>query len=125
MKTRNLAIALILGPVILNAQTILERSVGSFNKIETNGPVKVYYRSSDTSSLKIKGGEKETAQVETKVTNNTLYIDFNGKNYDETKIYISNPKLISVACIGASDFRTENVIKTDSFSIQGSGAGKY
>ena len=123
MKTRNLAIAIILAPVILNAQTTFERTVGSFSKIETNGPVKINYRTSDTLSMKIKGEEKEVAQVETKVLNNTLYIDFNGKSYNETIIFITNPKIVSLTCAGASGFWTQNVLKADSFSIQGSGAG--
>lgn len=123
MKTKNLAFALLLSPVLFNAQTTFERSIASFNRIETNGPVKVNYRTSDTLSLKIKGDEKEAGQVETKVLNNTLYIDFTGKSYGETMIFVTNPKLVSLTCAGASGFWTQNVIKADSFSVQGSGAG--
>jgi len=106
----------------LNAQTTKQRSVEPFSKIRVLGASTVYYTNSDSLNLKLIGDEKEIENIETKVENGTLIINTRGKNEQNTAVYIRNNRLTGLSCSEASNFRTVNIVKADTMSIEVSGA---
>lgn len=109
--------------LLINAQNQLERSITPFTKINVSGVAKVIYTPSDTLRLKLTGDNKHFENVETRVENNTLFVDMKGNNNeDKVIVMIHNQHLNDVECSGASSFRTMNALKEDSLHIGVSGA---
>ncbi len=122
MNTKFLSIALITSVITIKAQQIQNRPASAFNKIETSGSVNVIYTNSDSLSLSVSASEKEIEKVETKFEGSTLVITNKGNFSMPVNVYVKNNTLIDVQSSGASSFRTTNLIKPDSLSLNVSGS---
>lgn len=107
-----------------NAQQIQNRTVNPFNSMSIAGSVNVFYTNSDTMSVMVKAEEGEINNVETKVTNSTLFISNNGKFTKPVNVYVKNSNLKTILSSGAAQLKTSNVIKGDTLLINASGASK-
>lgn len=105
-----------------NAQTTQTREVSNFNKIDASGAAKIIYRHSDTLSLVLEGDAKDLDNIETKVSDNTLYIKPKGSFKNDYKILVSGNNLNNVSVSGATNFKSNGAIKSDSIIIESSGA---
>lgn len=104
------------------AQKTQERQVSAYTKLEIGGGVEVIYTNSDTLSLKVSALENEIERVETKFENGILYINNKGVFKGPVNVYLKNNLLNEVLSSGAAKFKTTNVIKAESFSLNASGA---
>ncbi|MBL7922469.1 MAG: DUF2807 domain-containing protein [Bacteroidia bacterium] len=122
MNTKFLSIALITSVITIKAQQIQNRPASAFNKIETSGSVNVIYTNSDSLSLSVSAAAKEIEKVETKYEGSTLIVSNKGNFTMPVNVYVKNNTLVDVQSSGASSFRTTNLIKPDSLSINVSGS---
>ena len=121
-KTSFLSILLVSTFLSCNAQKSQERSVSAYNKIKISGAVNVIYTHSDSLGLTVRAKENELDNIETKVENSTLVISSKDRSHSALYVYIKNNQLTSITSSGATNFKTTNVLKTDSLSFQVSGA---
>lgn len=120
-KTFFLAVLLFSTIFSCQAQRTQERTIQAFNRIRVSGAVNVVYTNSDTLNLLVKGKENEVDNVETKVENSTLVITSKGRSSD-LYVYVKNNELQSIEASGATTFKTTNTLKSDSLSVNVSGA---
>lgn len=106
----------------LTAQTNQTREVSTFNKIDATGASNIIYRQSDTLRVSVEGEANELEKIETKVSENTLFIRTKGVIKSSIKVKISGNNLNSVSLSGASSFKTSGSIKADSLYFETSGA---
>lgn len=106
----------------ITAQTNQTREVSTFNKIDASGATSIIYRQSDTLSVVVNGEAADLEKIETKVSDNTLYIKTKGNIKSSVKIRINGNNLNSVSLSGASSFKTSGVLKTDSLYFETAGA---
>lgn len=125
MKTKNIILiascVLTLG---LSAQTVQKREITPFSKIDASGASTVYFTTSDTLSLVVEADAAEINFIETVVQDNTLFIKSKGHFTHPFKIKVSGNNVNLITVSGASDFYTTNVFKSDSLTIESSGASK-
>lgn len=107
----------------ITAQINQTREVASFNKIDASGAASIIYRQSDTLSVIVNGDAADVEKIETKVSDNTLYIKPKGSIKSSIKIRINGNGLNSVSLSGASVFKTSGVLKADSLYFETAGAG--
>ena len=107
------------------------RKLGSFEKIEINGSPKVVYTQGKTVSVKVVGKRESVDNIETAVSNNTLYVKNKGKmgivNFtfgdDEAVVYVTTPDLIGIQLNGSGDFISKQRIDTDRINVVLRGSG--
>lgn len=104
------------------AQKSEVREVSDFSKIKISGALNVLYTSSDTSSVKINARESELERIKTRVENSTLIISMKGDVDGPVTVYVKNKNLNGLDASGATDFKTLNQVKSDSFNLKASGA---
>ena len=123
MKTKHI-LTLFAGIVSwgITAQTTQTREVSSFNKIDASGAPTIIYRQSDTLSLSVEGNTEALNNIETRVSDNTLFIKSTGKVSGPYKIRISGNTLNNISVSGATNFKTNGALRTDSMVIESSGA---
>lgn len=123
MKT-NYIFSLIAGiaTTAITAQTTQTREISNFNKIDASGASNILYRQSDTLSLIVEGDADDIEKYETKVSDNTLYIKSKGNIKSSVKIKITGNSLNYVSLSGASAFKTNGILKSDSLNLETSGA---
>ena len=122
MKIKILSLSLILSAAGMNAQNYIDRPMGSFSKIQVTGSVKVLYTNSDTLRLRVTGDKEDRESVETRIENETLYIQSKGKREEQVLVMVNNNKLNDVMCSGSADLKIINQLKEDSISFNVSGA---
>lgn len=121
-KITILTIALVSTFIGCNAQKTQERTVSAFNKMKISGAMHVIYTNSDSLSLTVKAKENEIDNVETKIENSTLVISSSGRFTSPVYVYVKNNHLNSLEATGATDFKTTNLLKTDSIHFSTTGA---
>jgi hypothetical protein len=104
------------------AQKTQERPITNFTKIELSGSVNVFFRQSDTLSLKVTADSDEMSRVLTEVKNETLEISNKGKFSSPINIYVNAKTLNAVTTSGAVDFKTQNLILNDTLILDISGS---
>ena len=123
MKTKYILIAAVsLTGLLTTAQTSQTREISAFNKIDASGAPTIIYIQSDTLSLTIEGNADDMSKIETKVSDNTLFIKSSGSFKSGYKVKISANTLNSLSLSGATNFKTNGILKTDSLVIESSGA---
>lgn len=115
------AAALFLSSAI-QAQTTQTREISPFNKIDASGAVKITYRQSDTLGMILEGDADDLEKIETKVSENTLFIKSKGTLKNDYKIKVNGNHLNNISVSGAANFKSNGTIKSDSISIESSGA---
>ncbi|MCE3260342.1 MAG: hypothetical protein K0S12_1983 [Bacteroidetes bacterium] len=125
MKKQNiLSIASCLFILNMNAQSTDKRTISAFTKIDASGAANITYVSTGAPSLSIEGNAEEIKQIETTVKNNVLYIKTKGDFKHPFKINISGTNLKGLELSGACTFVANGELKTDSLTIESSGASK-
>ena len=125
MKTRYIFTALLLSTCgLLFSQTKVTRDVTAFSKIDASGAATIIFHNSDSVSLTLEGNTDELARIETRVVDGTLFIKPSGNFKYPYKIFVNGNNLNHIAVSGATNFRSDNDIKSDSLVIEGSGASQ-
>lgn len=106
----------------LSAQSSQTREISSFTKIDASGAPTISYRQSDTLSLTVEANASEFNNIETKVSDNTLFIKASGTIKGSYKIKITGNTLNNLSLSGATNFKTIGNLKADSLTIEASGA---
>lgn len=123
MKTKHILTALILSATLATqAQNKQTREVSSFSKIDASGAPTIIYQQSDSLSLIVEAEPNDLANIETRISDNTLFIKTTGQVKNAYKIRISGNTLNSISASGATNFKTANTLKADSLVIEASGA---
>ncbi len=104
------------------AQTTEKRSISAFNKIDASGATSISFKTSPELSLSVEADAEEIRNVETYVKNNVLVIKTKGDFKHPVKINVSAATFKELHLSGASSFVAAGEIKTDSISIESSGA---
>lgn len=105
-----------------NAQQSQTREVSNFNRIQVYGSVNVIFTTSDTISLRVKAKSTEIDRVETKVEKSKLVIGNKGNFTAPVTVYVSGKDLQAIAASGASSFKSNNDISSQSLDIETSGS---
>lgn len=123
MKTNHIFTTLLLaGTLFTSAQNKQTREVTNFTKIDASGAPTIIYRQSDSLSLVVEAEPGDLDNIETKVSDNTLFIKTNGNVKHAYKIRVSGNTLNSISASGATNFKTANTLKADSLIVEASGA---
>jgi hypothetical protein len=123
MKTKHIFTALLLaGSLFVSAQNKQIREITSYNKIDASGAPTITYRQSDSLTLVVEAEPGDLENIETRVSDNTLFIKTNGNVKHPYKIRLSGNTLNSISASGATNFKTLNTLKADSLVIEASGA---
>lgn len=124
--------ALLVAVVVSAGEKVSEtRKLGGFEKIEINGSPKVVYTQGKTVSVRIEGNRESIDNIETSVSDNTLYVRNKGKmgivNFtfgnDDAVVYVTTPDLIGIKLNGSGDFISKQRIDTDRINIVLRGSG--
>jgi hypothetical protein len=105
-----------------HAQTTEKRDISAFTKIDASGATSISFKTSDALSLSVEADASEIKNVETFVKNNVLYIKTKGESKHQIKVNVSASTFKELHLSGASSFVSSGEIKTDSISIESSGA---
>jgi hypothetical protein len=125
MKTKHIFTALLIGTCSLAfSQSKVTRDVTAFTKIDASGAATIIFHNSDSIGLVLEGNTDEMARIETRVVDGTLFIKPSGNFKYPYKIRVSGNNLNYIAVSGATNFRSDNDIKSDSLVIEGSGASE-
>jgi hypothetical protein len=123
MKTKNIFTALLLASsVFAIAQNKQTREVSNYTKIDASGAPTISYTQSDSLSITVEAGPGDLENIETRISDNTLFIKTKGNVKHPYKIWLSGNNLNSISASGATTFKTANTIKADSLTIEASGA---
>lgn len=123
MKTKNIFTALLCSLAIIgSAQSNQTREITPFKAIDASGASNVYFTTSDTLSLSVEGDADELPFIETKVQDNILFIKTKGNFRHPFKIKVAGNNLSLITLSGAASFKSNNDVKTDSLTIEASGA---
>lgn len=106
----------------LLAQDIQENKLEQFTGITTSGAVNVRYRISDTSKIVLVGNKDDFNKIEYTIGNNMLYVKSVGTINNALSIIVSGSKLNEVTASSASNVRSNDILQTDFFRIDASGA---
>jgi hypothetical protein len=114
------------------AQTKQTRRPGNFDGVSASGAVNVFLRQGNETSVVVEATEEAQKYLKTEVDNGVLRIyrdkdfswrDLVGDSKDgKVNVYITCPRLRSVAVSGASNVRGESAFTADNFKLQSSGA---
>ncbi|MGZ3931701.1 MAG: head GIN domain-containing protein [Bacteroidia bacterium] len=108
--------------LLSQAQTTEKRDISTFNKIDASGATSISFKTSDAVSLSVEADAAEIKNVETFVKNNVLYIKTKGEFKHPVKVNVSAATFKELHLSGASSFVSSGEIKTDSMSVESSGA---
>ncbi len=123
MKTKNILTILLCSIGIFGiAQSKQSRDITPFKGVDASGAANVYFTNSDTLSLVLEGNSDELNYIETKVEDNVLYIKTKGTFRYPFKIKLTGNTLNFITISGAASFISSNDIKTDSLTLEASGA---
>ena len=113
-----------------SAQSEETRQVSGFNGIGSGGPFDVHVKVNGTESLKIKGPSEAISQIETKVENGNLEINWKDKwrnhsdnHWGKIDIYVTAKSLSSVALAGSGDMTVDGAVEGDKVNVALSGSG--
>lgn len=125
MKTRYIFTALLLSTCgFLFSQSKQTREISAFTKIDASGAATIIFHNSDSLGLTLEGNTDELAKIETRVVDGTLFIKPSGNFKYPYKIHVSGNTLNHIAVSGATNFRSDNDVKSDSLIVEGSGASE-
>lgn len=113
-----------------SAQSEENREVSGFTSVGSGGPFDVHIKIDGRESLKIKGDAKAISEIETKVEDGKLTInwkdkwrDHNDEQRGKIDIYISARSLSAVALAGSGDMDVDGILTGDRVSVALSGSG--
>lgn len=109
-------------------------NTADFNRISIAGSFSVHFTQGDTTSVKMRGREKDLDAIEiktngdelsiaTKSQNNFKVFSFGRSSVGDVDIYITSPNLRGIAIAGSGDFTSNGKIDTDNMKISISGSG--
>ena len=101
------------------------RAVSEFEGIKVSGAIKVYYKQSDRTSVKVVADDNILPLVRSGVKKNTLYLRTSGrmKLSNPIKVYVESPRLRNLRASGATYVEASDVA-IESLNIKTSGASK-
>jgi hypothetical protein len=118
--------------VIFNDEHVVLRDVQAFQSVVVSGPFKVYYSTDPETQVAVSAKDTDSRdRITTKVNNGTLNISLDNSGIKwwgvnkEFKVYITAPKLNSLTVSGAVNFVVVDVLKSDNFSLNFSGASDF
>lgn len=98
---------------------------GSFDEIGVSGKYKVVLKQGSTSSIEVEADENLLPYIETRIEGSELHVNskkgYGVKSSNPIIVYITLPKLSSIASSGSSSFAGEGTIKGDKLEIGLSG----
>lgn len=98
---------------------------GSFDEIGVSGRYKVILKQGSTSSIEVEADENLLPYIETKIEGSELHVNskkgYGVKSSNPIIVYVTLPKLSSLASSGSSSFSGEGAIKGDKLEIALSG----
>jgi hypothetical protein len=138
MKRGLLLAALITGFITARAQDVVYdanaevRKVEKFNGIDVSGTVTLYLSQGNETGLAVSAGEeKYNSKIKTEVKNGVLHISVDGGMWNgfswtnrKLKAYVSVPDISTLQVSGASYVVISGILKTESLSLQISGASE-
>lgn len=101
------------------ATTKQDRKVDAFSKINIGSAFKVYLMQGSIQSVAVEIDEEYINDVETKVSNGTLYVKLESNNYSGNRnihvmnVYITIPTIDGITASGAAKFQVETPIKNN------------
>lgn len=102
------------------------RELPVFDAITFGNAFNVYYTQGSPQKVKIEAGENLLKKIKTNVIEEILSIELKGiKNLGELNIYITTSQLNCVEISGAGKFESNELIKSDNFEIEASGASGF
>ncbi len=107
-------------------KTISEtRNASGFNRVSISEDANVYFVQDSVYSVEVSAQENIIRVVETKVKGSELQITFtrNVWEHEEIKVVVHAPDLVGVNISGRGDVIVENVLKSNSLSMELSGSG--
>ncbi len=137
----SLAIAALALSFTINSNVPVSKTlkINDFQGITVNGAYQVFLKQGNRQSVKIEGEESAINKISTKVTNGiwSIRVKGNKKNscgnsysnsYNNTnkalKIYITMPKLTSIALNGSGKVNTEKNFRVQNLDLRLTGSGK-
>jgi hypothetical protein len=105
------------------------RKIGSFEKVDLNGPFEIHLKKGDQAALTIETEDFAPEDIITEVRNNTLFVELKDKKFKykdidhKSVIYLTYTQLKRLEWNGAGNIKTENVLESDKFELDISGAG--
>ncbi len=122
MKTVLLSSFLLLGNLVLKAQSTQVRDIKPFTKLEVSGAANVQFTQSDSTSIKVVANQSEINNVYTQVENGVLIIKGKGSFKNGYEIYVTGKHLNQITTNGASKVTVTNILEADTLSIDATGA---
>ena len=118
--------------VIFNDEHVILRDVQTFQSVVVSGPFKVYYSTDTETQVAVSAKDTDSRdRITTKVNNGTLYISLDNSGLKwwgvnkEFKVYITAPKLSSLTASGAVNIIVVDVLKSNSLTMNFSGASDF
>ncbi len=101
------------------------RNVESFHTVSTNSIIDVTIKQSDNQSVSVTTDDNVIQQVETKVSNGTLFIGLEDGEYKDItiKIAVEIPTLNAIDNLGTGDMNIEGFSDLDTFKAKLTGTG--
>lgn len=114
----------VLGSGIVQAQSVENRSIGSFHGIKTSNAITVYLQKGNSQSLRVEAEGIDLDEIETKVEGGILKIQLRRGNYRniDVKVTVTYKNLDMLAASSASAIFSKEVITTDRIEIMASSA---
>jgi len=113
-----------------SAQSEETRQVSGFTSVGSGGPFDVHIKIDGTESLRIKGDAKAISEIETKVEDGKLEINWKNKwrnhgdnHWGKIDIYITARSLSSVALAGSGDITVDGTLTGENVNVALSGSG--
>jgi hypothetical protein len=99
------------------------RDLSSFDQIDAGGAFEVTITIGEPQKVEVEAKQKVIGNIITEVNGSTLVISSKKiQGNTPLNIFITVPSLLRLEAHGASDFKAENIIKADMFTIEASGA---
>lgn len=125
MKSKLYTTILSLITLTICAQSNKNYELTQFNNLTISGAAEVIFTLSDTVSLKVETTEKQFENVSVRQEEKSLYLKTKGNYKDDIIFYLSAPSIKEIEISGASSFKTNNLIKSDSLQLTLSGASYF
>jgi hypothetical protein len=123
-KSFLLILLFLMGTGILQAQSVENRSIGSFHGIKTSNAITVYLQKGNSPSLRVEAEGIDLDEIETKVEGGILKIQLGRGNYQniDVQVTVTYTNLDMLAASSASGIFSREVIRTDRIEIMASSA---
>src|SRR5690606_7551894 len=104
----------------------IEKSLEEFNKVDFGGAITLKMIQSDSSFIHITTDDNIQDYITTSITNKVLKIRMDGNfcNYSYINVVVSSKNWNGINVSGASEISSDQVIHSDNFDIELSGASK-